>query len=262
MAAKIEDGLTISQRYHMRLKERKSLGIVREVQPRPPHRFRVRIIEAITAKGYTALSLTRSATGWDLVLDPYNIQVYGWNAEEIMEQIQGLPYSQDFVSPTISDAILSEQLPGEMCFCPRCKVTKSLEYDFGQLRGVKRTRCKDCVAEVSRLNRAKNPNAAKKQAETSLKYRRRKKRMVLEHYGGTPPMCACCGLNDWRFLTMDHINGGGNAHRRQIGEGRLPAWLIKNNYPDGFQVLCHNCNLAKFVYGECPHITDARDLAA
>jgi hypothetical protein len=26
-----------------------------------------------------------------------------------------------------------------------------------------------------------------------------------------------------------------------------------NEFPDGFQVLCHNCNLAKGYYGECPH---------
>lgn len=30
-------------------------------------------------------------------------------------------------------------------------------------------------------------------------------------------------------------------------------WQRKNNYPKGFQVLCHNCNLAKGFYGKCPH---------
>ena len=34
---------------------------------------------------------------------------------------------------------------------------------------------------------------------------------------------------------------------------RLSVWMIKNNFPKGFQVLCHNCNLAKGFYGKCPH---------
>jgi len=29
-------------------------------------------------------------------------------------------------------------------------------------------------------------------------------------------------------------------------------WLRKYNYPKGFQVLCHNCNMAK-RFGVCPH---------
>ncbi len=24
------------------------------------------------------------------------------------------------------------------------------------------------------------------------------------------------------------------------------AWIIKNNFPKGFQILCHNCNHAKW----------------
>ena len=33
----------------------------------------------------------------------------------------------------------------------------------------------------------------------------------------------------------------------------LLKWIIKNNFPKGFQILCHNCNSAKAVYGKCPH---------
>jgi hypothetical protein len=31
------------------------------------------------------------------------------------------------------------------------------------------------------------------------------------------------------------------------------AWLVKNKFPGGFQVLCHNCNYAKARSGRCPH---------
>jgi len=31
------------------------------------------------------------------------------------------------------------------------------------------------------------------------------------------------------------------------------VWLKRNYFPTGFQLLCHNCNLAKGFYGKCPH---------
>jgi hypothetical protein len=77
----------------------------------------------------------------------------------------------------------------------------------------------------------------------------------LEHYGGTPPQCACCAEPTLQFLSIDHVNGGGSQHRKALfgGGGNIYAWLIKQNFPAGFQVLCHNCNLAKGFYGSCPH---------
>jgi len=73
---------------------------------------------------------------------------------------------------------------------------------------------------------------------------------VLQHYGGK---CACCGETVYEFLTFDHINNDGAEHRKIIGKTRIARWLKKNNYPDGFQVLCANCNHAKGHYGHCPH---------
>ncbi len=74
---------------------------------------------------------------------------------------------------------------------------------------------------------------------------------VLDAYGSR---CACCGETEPKFLAIDHIDGGGNAHRREIGVGsNIYSWLRQNGYPEGFQVLCHNCNNAKGFYGECPH---------
>ena len=35
----------------------------------------------------------------------------------------------------------------------------------------------------------------------------------------------------------------------------LLVWIVKNNFPKGFQILCHNCNLAKGYSknNKCPH---------
>ncbi len=80
----------------------------------------------------------------------------------------------------------------------------------------------------------------------------RLRRRVFEHYG---LRCTCCPEDTYEFLEIDHIDGDGhgNDHRREIGYGAIYRWLIKNNFPSGFQTLCSNCNRAKFRYGMCPH---------
>ena len=32
----------------------------------------------------------------------------------------------------------------------------------------------------------------------------------------------------------------------------LNRWIIQNNFPKGFQILCQNCNFAKGHYEKCP----------
>jgi hypothetical protein len=80
-------------------------------------------------------------------------------------------------------------------------------------------------------------------------WRRKAREMVFSHYG---KKCACCGETIYEFLTIDHINGDGNKHRREI-KTDIYRWLIKNNYPSGYQILCYNCNCSKGFYGICPH---------
>ncbi len=73
---------------------------------------------------------------------------------------------------------------------------------------------------------------------------------VLAQYGGR---CRCCGETKREFLSFDHVNGGGRKHRSEIGSGKIHRWLRKEGYPDGFRILCHNCNQALGAYGYCPH---------
>ena len=81
----------------------------------------------------------------------------------------------------------------------------------------------------------------------------RRKLDVISHYGGK---CACCGEDRYEFLSIDHINGGGGRHREMIGPHIL-RWIQKQGYPEGYRILCHNCNQSLGFYGYCPHQKEA-----
>jgi hypothetical protein len=79
----------------------------------------------------------------------------------------------------------------------------------------------------------------------------RRKAKVISAYGNK---CVCCGLDDIEVLSIDHINGGGTKHRRNVGLGtNFYRWIIKNNFPIGFRTLCLNCNISLGTHGKCPH---------
>jgi len=85
------------------------------------------------------------------------------------------------------------------------------------------------------------------------------KAKVLDHYGWR---CNCHGCSETnpKFLTIDHINNDGYLHRQTMREN-ICDWLIKNNFPDGFQVLCWNCNAGKRVNGGiCPHLDEIKEI--
>jgi hypothetical protein len=77
------------------------------------------------------------------------------------------------------------------------------------------------------------------------------------HSNSDIPCCRCCGENtDVRFLAIDHIQGKKNLSKKEAGGGdKLVPFLRKNNFPDGYQILCNNCNAAKSFpknNNECP----------
>jgi hypothetical protein len=82
-----------------------------------------------------------------------------------------------------------------------------------------------------------------------------KRLQILQHYSHDQiPRCACCGETQLEFLTIDHRDGGGTLHRETAGRGqRFYGWLIRNGFPDGYQVLCYNCNCSLGHYKYCPH---------
>lgn len=159
--------------------------------------------------------------------------------------------------------------------CSKCNESKNIS-DFYKNKGNRtpdelHSWCKECCREDqnkrARDKRIKNPqylrDMAKKWRDANrLKYRKmqneyhsRRRLKILTHYSNGIPKCACCGEREIKFLSIDHIDGGGLKQGREMGFGRggLSNWIIKNNFPKGFQILCHNCNFSKGHYGQCPH---------
>lgn len=110
--------------------------------------------------------------------------------------------------------------------------------------------------EAMKRWRVNHPEHLEKDAKNAQQYRKNLKIDVFTHYGGNPPKCACCSEKEFLFLSLDHIYGGGHEDRKKFKGVTFLfyRWLIKNNYPDGFQVLCMNCNWGKHMNsGVCPH---------
>lgn len=103
--------------------------------------------------------------------------------------------------------------------------------------------------EVVARRRGLRSNFNRKDYERQYALRRRLE--LLERYGGK---CACCGETRYQFLAIDHINGGGGKHRRtETGATNIGYYLRKQGFPEGYRVLCHNCNHAIARYTICPH---------
>lgn len=132
----------------------------------------------------------------------------------------------------------------------------------------------DRIAHAGRMrkSRKQNPDTyllhGRKWRSQNLEFARqakrqsqsRRKELVLMHYGNGE--CACCKETCRSMLTVDHVNGDGSAHRKTLCGGKsrkdtsvdMYGWLVKNDFPDGFQVLCYNCNISKHRNGNvCEH---------
>jgi hypothetical protein len=96
--------------------------------------------------------------------------------------------------------------------------------------------------EVMRQWWENNPGAGREYDRARAE---RARKQVFAHYG---EQCACCGTT--KRLTIDHVNGDGAEHRRELfGDPKqnhgFYRWLVRNGFPAGFQTLCFPCNRSK-----------------
>lgn len=106
--------------------------------------------------------------------------------------------------------------------CADCKFTKPLSEWPGKGNG---PRCLQCKRE----------RAAEDRAQT--------RDYLFEILGRE---CACCGEKERIFLDIDHVFNDGWKNRRPVAYTQV----LKD--PERYQILCRNCNWAKYL-GVCPH---------
>jgi len=127
--------------------------------------------------------------------------------------------------------------------------------------------CPECdlYLPITQFNKSKkSPDGrrrlCKKHTQAENKETRQLIRLeVLICYGGDPPQCECCDEDKLEFLTIDHIAGNGNKQRKDDPSSiKIYSWLKRNDFPQGYRVLCMNCNFAHGRYGYCPHMSPSR----
>ena len=149
-------------------------------------------------------------------------------------------------------------LPCVRCGCasdsrrPLC--TKCLEAvraeSGGTLRGI--SNCVACGVHIEQSRTAAKmlcADCARSRIRKLVRNHMRNRRLtVLSHYSGGSLKCALCGESEYGLLAIDHVASDGADHRRNDrGAARLHSWLLAHGMPDGFQVLCHNCNWKKYT---------------
>ena len=67
------------------------------------------------------------------------------------------------------------------------------------------------------------------------------------HYSNGNMKCDLCPENDIDILCIDHVNHNGAEHRKEMYNTRICDWLRRHNYPDGFRILCFNCNMKEEI---------------
>lgn len=141
--------------------------------------------------------------------------------------------------------------------CSVCKTFKGFE-EFTKSKATKSgldAKCLVCNKEhVIKWKSEQDPKQEKlRRNVVSKKWVEKLKFEVMSHYGP----CYCCGENRLVFLTIDHVDGGGLKHKKELNVVgyRFYVWLRDNNYPEDVKLrsACMNCNFATRFGSICPH---------
>lgn len=147
------------------------------------------------------------------------------------------------------DFYLSRGLPAGACKACRAVQTRDYKYLHPEVSK------KACRKYAAKQTEEQKEERKRRQRELAKTRNRRLKEEAMTAYGGM--VCSCCGEKIPEFLTIDHMNGDGGAHRRREGLKSSTSyyrWLKVRNYPPGFRVLCFNCNSGRQLNGGiCPH---------
>lgn len=138
---------------------------------------------------------------------------------------------------------------GAKGMCHKCYERTRRDKNRHEINKKRKIRYRDDSEFRNRMNLSSKTIHKKTRIEDKIK--------VINHYSGGTNKCSCkkCNISGLNFLTIDHINKDGGKQRKLLkmygGGVNFYHWLIKNNLPEGYQVLCYNCNCSKGFFGYC-----------
>lgn len=140
-------------------------------------------------------------------------------------------------------------MPLKRCAC--CKVPKETSA-FNRNRSMRdglSPYCRVCDNARWKVYIAERPPKTGTESKSSVWFRKLKT-LVIVAYGAK---CICCGEEEFDFLTLDHVNGGGGQHRINSGSNAHYTDARRREFPSDYRVLCYNCNCCRAHKGYCPH---------
>jgi hypothetical protein len=142
--------------------------------------------------------------------------------------------------------------------CRVCHIEKDIVefYNTTAYKDGKDTQCKACKNKYDKIRVM--TWGREKRTKNQKDYKLRLRIKLLQAYGH---ICACCGETTDEFLELDHINGGGNRHRKSEKRDLYQVAKLEGYPKDKYRLLCANCNHSLGMKGYCPHQRKIKNVA-
>lgn len=123
-------------------------------------------------------------------------------------------------------------------YCKDCKLLLPTD-DFPVSRRHKKRDGSISIILAARCRLCHNRKCVENQKKT--------RRIIVKHYSNNTFKCSECGESRYQCLDLDHIYNNGKEDRTTTNPYVLYRRLIKNGFPEGYQILCRNCNWIKYL---------------
>ena len=180
----------------------------------------------------------------------YNRDDYIWNFSEDKEKMKQCTKCKKWKNK--NDFCRNIRKRDELdCWCKECKNQGGKIYREKHKESIKVQQSKyysrpDIIEKRKQYDLNYYKKNKKKTQQYNKEYQWMLRQQSLFFYSNGEMKCQLCNNSDIDNLCIDHLNGDGKKHRQKVGWGvNVYRWLINNNFPSDFTILCKRCNRVK-----------------